>query len=130
MFYGGCDVSYPVKFSPLFCTFLQQRSTFNDLYRHLSEITPKGHKTTRIKSVNHPTKFHNGVYLHWGHSKIDNILLMNCRIEYPLKNIKKSVLVFVNKRTAFVINGTLGKLTMCVIPACLCCNFVFLFYLI
>lgn len=50
---------------------------------------------------------------------------MNCRIEYPLKNIKDSVLVFVNKRTAFVINGTLGKLTMCVIPACLCCNFVF-----
>lgn len=93
------------------------------MYLDLSEITPKGHKTTRIKSVNHPTKFHNGVYLYWGHSKIDNILLMNCPIEYPLKNIKNSVLVFVNKRTAFVIKWYLGKIN----NVCNSCLFVLQF---
>lgn len=44
-------------------------------------------------------------------------------IEYPLKNIKNSVLVFVNKRTAFVIKWYLGKIN----KVCNSCLFVLQF---
>lgn len=102
----------------------------------MSEITPIGRKTARIKSVNHSVKFYNDVKspeisLHGDHSKRQYIDDEQVMMEYPLKKkIKNCVLDFVNKRAIFVINGTLGKLTMCVMSACLRCNFVVLFYLI